>query len=120
MSCNEAIVSPICEGSAMPLSRFRIRTLMIAVAVVACAIQAGRTWEHWRYCVGRARYHATLAGVYHRMREVERARMAPSHFQALETVLNRLEAENLASQRKWEYAARRPFLPVPPDAPEPK
>jgi hypothetical protein len=61
-----------------------------------------------------------LVDAYRRMRAVERDRMLPEQFRFLEPALDRLEAENLAKQRAWERAARRPWLLVSPDPPSPK
>jgi hypothetical protein len=45
----------------MRMPRFRVRTLMIAVALVAFAIVGQRAWRHHRNCLRIARVYAELA-----------------------------------------------------------
>src|SRR5215475_2229732 len=101
----------------MPLTRMTTRRWMIAVAIVACLIQAERTRKHWSYCVSRAQQHRMLVDAYRQMRAVERDRMPPETFRSIEPELHRLEAANLAQQQAWERAARRAWIPFAPDLP---
>jgi hypothetical protein len=86
---------------------------MIAVAMIACLIQTVRTAQHWSDCMRHARHHAMLAGAYRTMLEHEQASLSPEQFRDVATVAGRLEAENRARQRAWEYAASRPWLQTP-------
>jgi hypothetical protein len=56
----------------MSLPRFRVRTLMIAVAVVALVICAGRLWERRVFHLAQADHSARFADFYGRWAECHR------------------------------------------------
>jgi hypothetical protein len=105
----------------MRLPKFRIRTVMIAVAVLAIALgglaglqQLGQRMQRFR---ALARNHRQQ-GIVNRLRleglvahqaakaDIERYRTRADYHDAL--------------NRKYEYAARHPWLPVSSDPPEPR
>lgn len=45
----------------MPKPRLRVRTLMIAVAVVGLAFGAKRAWDRWHLCMDLAEQHDAMA-----------------------------------------------------------
>src|SRR6187549_3347389 len=94
----------------MGLHRFRLWTLMLAVAVVGALLGYG---------VQRARY-LRLADL-HRI-QASRA-MADTRPQGLAIRVVRMTPRavwHLELARKYERVARYPWLPVPPDPPEPQ
>ena len=132
--------------------RFRLRTLMVAVAVVGLGIAAERLRERSRRFAEFARNNASQAASCDRTgREAEAMAAAllaglikppPRVLDALKRDLKtgddsvaaarwagmqrqgaarmaRYVAYYSALQRKYERAARHPWLPVPPDPPRP-
>src|SRR5262249_51267935 len=101
------------EGGPMRLPRFRVRTLMIAVAFVAITSGTMLMWHRSCEYDRRAKYHAMIltglivvdgkiAGIRdHDLSEAERE----YHDQLL---------------GKYDRAARNPWLPVEPDPPPPE
>ena len=127
----------------MPLPRFRIRTLMIAVAVIATALTAIAMRERSADLRRRAAYHAEAERSY--MALHTRARVAvegilihpdplpppqisfavgdPDEIPFARACMDRYEKAfvyHSAMRRKYGHAARRPWLPVPPDPPPPE
>src|SRR4051812_40930884 len=105
----------------MPLPRFRLRTLMIAVAAVG-VVFGGLAGLH-RIDQQRQRFR-TLARNHLNREYVNRLIMQGSaeygDAKAI-TEQHRMLAEyHHALNLKYEHAARYPWLPVPPDEPEPR
>lgn len=48
--------------------RYRLRTLLVAVAVVAVALGGWRLWERWGWCRSRARNYPNVAEELHKIR----------------------------------------------------
>lgn len=107
----------------MPLPRFRIRTLMIAVAVAALFAGAGvgllrrrSAFQRRAAVYARAANEEGLVGMY-----IERR----YHWGPAEPEKPIIQAHYRRSDHydalraKYERAARRPWLPVPPDPPAP-
>lgn len=109
----------------MRMPRFRIRTMMIAVAVVAA-------------CLGVAHRRSQLLGLaeYHRSQQVpiteKQAWIEPGPWSTIYEAggkwlsfkevqqLERLNDWHAALSSKYKEAARYPWLLVEPDTPEPK
>lgn len=128
------------EGRAMRMPRFRIRTLMIAVAVVAvltaCAAGAWRLNRLSRYYRSQAAIlsHAekrATEGLKDQEEELasiaKRDPLARAKLKDFEDVARHCAgqyaalAEHAAALKlKYERAARYPWLPVEPDPPEPE
>jgi hypothetical protein len=85
---------------------------MIAVAVVACLLEAGRTVKYWHDRANRARQVAVLLKAYQQMQAQQ--------LRSIVGFIDRLDAENLAQQREWERAAGRLRVRVPSDTSPPK
>lgn len=92
----------------MRLSRFRIRTMMVAVAVVAVIVGAGTLYRrtadykaHAAYCAEMANYCALNYPLWD------------------ESEANRREQLDYWDRQshKYEFAARHPWLPVKPEPP---
>jgi hypothetical protein len=97
----------------MRLPGFRVRTLMIVVAIIAalcyCRILQRRRTEF----LSRATNLANNEQFYRGLEPVRSATAQRLEFLRL--------AERFAKQRRaYERAARYPWLPVPPEPPEPK
>jgi hypothetical protein len=119
----------------MPPPRFRLRSLLIAVAVVAATmgggVESARVIQAWN--ISRER-----AAMYAQWEQADRtfirnagqmARgLSDSHGDSLyrgilQERIDRAQrrADDLARlRRKWEHAAVRPWLPVEPDPPAPE
>jgi hypothetical protein len=110
----------------MRLPRFRIRTLMIAVAVVATmswvAVRLRQRSErfYWESLSMEGRRIEWAAGA--ELYEYDCNRAAdPLPDDVRGAIRHRRRANYyLALQRKYRDAARRPWLPVPPDPPPPE
>ncbi len=112
----------------MRLPRVTVRRLMILVAIAGLLLAAGRAWNLRADYLLRASYHESRA----RILEVIRDRGEPSYFRPADRsrpALDRAEADRRhaasvayheALRRKYEAAARRPWLPVEPDPPGPE
>jgi hypothetical protein len=85
----------------LPRLRFTIRLLMLMVALAACSVWGYRMWRV-------SREHA----------RVERRL---THFRIGRPIADAAEkaAYDAALARKYERAARHPWLPVGPDPPQP-
>jgi hypothetical protein len=93
----------------MRVPRFRIRTLMIAVVVVALMLGVARmTWLSIEYR-RRALDHGSI-----------RLDMQVPMDARTSDWVRRFHVYHQAMREKWERAARRPWLSVEPDPPEPK
>lgn len=101
----------------MQLARFRLRTLMIVVAVVGLLLGGGLTLRR-RSAQFRvlAQHHHALAG-FATMTYADGSstefRLTPEGYQAKQDW-------HLVLRDKYKCAARYPWLPVPADPPEPK
>ena len=100
----------------MPFPEVRTRHLLIVVAIVAALIAVDVLRQLRARYISAAKDHAESVAVFDS--EAEKAvRDGPPD----DVAYFRLRAGYYrALQRKYESAARRPWLPVPPDPPEPK
>src|SRR6185437_4580088 len=98
----------------MRLPRMTTRRMMIAVAVVgvlfAVTIEGARLVRRWDYCRSMASYHDARDGTY-------QGSWVPDPAIPLDPVNF---AYHTRMRRKWEHAAWRPWLPMPPDPSPPK
>lgn len=111
----------------MRMPRFRIRTLMIAVAVVAvilCGARLAKIEQKRKAFRTRAAIHATYGRSF---RDAYEKRTAVAFEFPHGPVFARTLALRLAWAEyheslalKYEHAARYPWLPVEPDPPEPE
>ena len=93
----------------MPLPRLCIRTLMVVVGLVAVVLGLGSELVRRRdSCRERAALHRT------RFLHLLLSQSEPSAKNA------RLVLWHEQMQEKYALAAHRPWLPVPPDPPEPE
>jgi Tfp pilus assembly protein PilE len=123
----------------MKFPRFTVRRLMVAVAVVGVFLTAARLVYFWRHYQALATMHATKAADYLQQAEkFERkqqwtARASTTSGQqsgtwermatvsgAMSQKLRLLASHESRLKQKYERGSRRPWLPVEPDAPEPK
>jgi hypothetical protein len=110
--------SPGVPAMRMSRSRYTLKRMMVAVAVVALAIAAVR-WE---------RSMEALSAEYSRHALAHRAKVADDHLAMLRPssdpraaeLFERREAYRRAMAEKWNRAALFPWLPVEPDPPRPK
>ena len=112
----EGVSSLESRGTIMRLMRFRVRTLMIAVGVVALLI--------WGAMMGTRSYvHSRLARIYgDRERQlramVVRDRGMPARSRSITAVWGPQMADDLAwLARRHRRAMWRPWMPVAPDPP---
>lgn len=115
----------------MRLPLFRIRTMMVVVAAIATAIGCARevirlSRLSWSYR-GRADTCAYLERSMQRdIQDIDTGRLAPREdfSQAEIDDMAKLFRKRIpyfrAMSRKYDYAARHPWLPVAPDAPKPE
>jgi hypothetical protein len=100
----------------LPRVRFTVRRMMVAVAIMALCLTAWSFWarrdERFLKFAIEAMTHATLARAYETGRPFDSRVRAPVDPQKA--------AYHAALVRKYEYAARYPWLPVLPDPPEPE
>ncbi len=96
----------------MRLPRMTTRRWMVAVAVVAFAIPAARIGNQWLAYRQKAVYHAEVAErgsiLFLEFYAKYARRLRPKHV-----------AYHAALARKYDYAARHPWLAVEPDPFEP-
>lgn len=132
----------------MPIPRFRVRTLMIAVAVVGLIGAAtGRFWQLRTLYSRRAAMHASkelwanTTGRWTRItapiqfsdesdrdgvwvppppRSPAEVRLEDERIEQQMRAADRECHYHAKMQKKYEYAAAHPWLPVPPDPPEPE
>jgi hypothetical protein len=94
-----------------------MRRWMFAVAVVAVIMSGGATLRRWAELAAEYRraaaFHSVLAKVYRSGSHLGSRVEDPAE-------TSRLVAHQLRLAEKYQLAARRPWLPVPPDPPEPK
>ena len=104
----------------MRLPRMTTRRLLVAVAVVALVFAGEATRRRWE-CLASA--YRGKAG------RCEHVALVALHSSALEVArgndsemrkLKRIADHHVALARKYQHAARCPWLPVAPDPPEPK
>lgn len=88
----------------MRLPKFRVRTLLIIVAIVGLICGGGETLRRRR---------ANFRQEAHDLRWAEYVEWHGERRPNVAEYYNRLA-------RKYEYAARYPWLPVAPDPPEPR
>ena len=100
--------------------RFSIRRLLVAVAVVALVFAGEATRRRWESLAsayrGKAgrREHVALVALHSSALEVARGNDSEMR------KLKRIGDHHVALARKYQHAARCPWLPVAPDPPEPK
>ena len=119
----------------MPVPRFRLRTLMIAVAVAGMMLGVGlevdRLWGvsaarsrsavFCRLSGAMARHHArSYDKLAKEWRTEHRTREAIAVLERKAASLRRDAAYWALKRSNYERAARYPWLPVPPDPPMPK
>jgi hypothetical protein len=109
-----------------PWLRFRVRTFLVAVAIAALAMGAWQEVERLRI---QAIVHAIVAGSHAQAVEMH---THPQKYDGCcggylsppfkpDPRLDPILAEYHAHmQRKYEYAARYPWLSLPPDPPRPQ
>jgi hypothetical protein len=110
--------SPGVPAMRMSRSRFTLKRMMVAVAVVALAIAAVR-WE---------RSMEAVSAEYSRRALAHRAKVADDHLAMLRSpsdpraagLFERRKAYRGAMAEKWNRAALYPWAPVAPDPPEPE
>lgn len=101
----------------MSYPRMRIRTLMIAVLAVGILVAIGIDLLGIRPSASQLRSRA----LYHRSKVIlwrylfEKARIGDT---GVEDMIKRIEF-HASMERKYDQAAQHPWLPVPPDPPEP-
>ena len=100
----------------LPRFRFRIRTLLIAIASLACAIEGRSSWtrhvEYKRQAVQHAGIEWVLTGI------LEKGEQGPLKPQStISAYLKRLLKYHSSMRQKYQYAAAHPWLFVPPDPP---
>jgi hypothetical protein len=101
--------------------RFSIRRLLVAVALFALVFAGEeatrRRWESlasvYRGKAGRCE-HVALVALH--SSDLEAARGNDSEMRKLKRIVD----HHVALARKYQHAARRPWVPVAPDPPEPK
>ena len=94
--------------------RFRLRTLLVAVAVVAVVLGFvcwKREMERRAYVYQRRAFYHLVRG-FDGVRDWIRARRSPE--------VHRRVVYHDALAKKWHRAWRYPWLPVEPDPPEPE
>jgi hypothetical protein len=91
----------------MPRFRFTVRRMMVAVAVVAVLLAMAVTLSH-----RRSRFES--------LRDYHASRAPYVWLGPMGTLWERQGEWHWAMKRKYERAARYPWLPVAPDPPEPK
>jgi Tfp pilus assembly protein PilE len=105
----------------LPQSRFTIRRMMVAVAIVACLLAAAmayRSYEGNRRIAkfeARANYHAMMD----LMTRVERYGPTGAGYNDHIHVRTPRNDFHILMHKKYERAALNPWLPVAPDPPEP-
>ena len=95
--------------------RFRTRTLMVAVAVVAVLLGAGVKLRR------RREHFAAMADTHEAMTHAGGSVFGgPEERERAWAWFDKRYEFDKAMAEKYRRAARYPFLPVPPDPPEPK
>ena len=111
----------------MRLPRMTTRRWMILVAVVAFSIAGVQMRRQAKRYREQAAFHALREGIFRRQADLERrARLSSlpvdlcgqqARYIALIPTFVEYHAE---LRRKYEYAARYPWLPIEPDPPKPE
>ena len=97
--------------------RFTVRRLMLLLVVVALLLAGEATRRRWDSFASACR---TKAGSFeHRALVTRHSYQAAIGNVPMNRKLKRIEDHYVALARKYEHAARRPWLPVAPDLPEP-
>jgi hypothetical protein len=95
--------------------RFRIRSLMLTVAVVAVIFGGAHLWQKAIFYQGKVRHYrqmeSSVIGVIRGPKPIDSDELG--RVQAIWT------AYHSAMRIKYEHAASRPWAYVPPDPPEP-
>lgn len=114
---DDGTVAVSLRGEHMPLPRMTTRRWMIAVAIMGVLMAAEATRRRWAELSAEYRQAATL---HRALTEVYRsgAHLDSRVEDPADTL--RLVAHQLRLAEKYERAAQRPWLPVPPDPPEPE
>ena len=103
----------------MPLPHFRLRSLLIAVAVVAVFLAAGtwggKMWQRSGLYRQQAGYHRDQLGII-----VDPPYLNPQQYHDVQERISRRRGWHGAMAEKYELAALRPWIPLEPDSPEPK
>jgi hypothetical protein len=111
----------------IPRARFTVRRMMVAVAIVGVLLAVGELMRRRAVYLDRAERYQSMAKPRFGWtppfdaNEAE-VRKAIAEFRATrEADLNRPEVQRwLRLARKYDHAARYPWLPVAPDPPEPE
>lgn len=111
----------------MPLPRMTTRRWMIVVATLAVGLSTARAFERLgalrsEYEV-RAAIHAWFEEIYAHAEKYDGLSFgchATGPFRANPSLDPKLAGYHAGLKGKYTRAARRPWLPVPPDPPEPK
>ena len=101
----------------LPRVRFTVRRMMVAVAIVGATVAFGE----------RRRRDFSALAEYHRAQQVVKVACSKGGFISEKRgggmatdVDERADAWHRVLEPKYRYAARYPWLPVPPDPPEPQ
>jgi hypothetical protein len=114
---NAPIIPPEAQAMRMPRVRFTMRGMMVAVAITG-AVVAGEKFRRARDShLHRAAVHSYSAMLWSSFAESYRANRRDDSPPAQ---MDAIASWNTAMSRKYERAARYPWLPVPPDPPEPE
>jgi hypothetical protein len=109
----------------LPRVQFTLRWTMIGVAVVALSIAAEQSRQRMVYWRQRAEFHSIRENIFRReaarlpLTRSERELMCGTMVRAI-MLYPRLAAYHAELRRKYEYAARYPWLSVEPDPPKPE
>ncbi|MDR3633755.1 MAG: hypothetical protein P4L84_07955 [Isosphaeraceae bacterium] len=115
----------------MPLPRFRIRTLMITVAVVSLVLYGHHLWRlsrhysdlAWRYERRAFGYQEEIAmseDFFEYQRKLEWMRRPVFEGSIEQVRLQKTALWQFHLAERYLRAARRPWLPMPPDPPPPE
>jgi hypothetical protein len=99
----------------MPLPRFRLRSLLIAVVVAAVVLAAGVWGQRSLAYQRRAAYHRAQLQIWPELPYSN----DQQYREAFEAMLRRRRWHEVMAD-KYEHAARRPWLTVEPNPPEPE
>ena len=99
----------------MPRPRFRLRSLLITVAIAAVLLAAGVWGQRSGAYQRRAAYHRAQLQIWPELPYFH----AEQYSEDLKAMLRR-RGWHEAMADKYERAARSPWLSVEPDPPEPK
>ena len=97
--------------------RFTVRLLMLLVVVVALLLAGEATRRRWESLASA--YRTKAGGCEHRALLARHSYQAALGNDPDDRKFKRIEDHYVALARKYQHAARRPWLPVAPDPPEP-